>query len=138
VKRGVSNHHAVEELPVIDFISPMPGFTSLVHFVLVQLPGSDSQLFELRSLDDPEVRFLVANPAAFFPDYSIELGEEARAELELGDGSDALVLVVLTIGDELATTTANLAAPVVVNVRTRSASQVILSGGEWPVRAALV
>jgi len=51
--------------------------------------------------------------------------------------ADALVLVLLTMGGDDAATTANLLAPVVVNARTRKAAQVILSGSDWPVRAAV-
>lgn len=134
----MGNLSEVEDLPAIDFVSPMPGFPHLTTFVLVQLAGDDGAMFELRSLDDPNVRFLVANPTAFFPDYAVELSETACSDLGLTDGSDALILVVLTIGDDLTTTTANLMAPVVVNGRNRSAAQVILTGADWPVRAALV
>ena len=94
-------------------------------------------LYELRSLERPEVRFLVAAPAPFFPDYAIELDETACAELDLHDAGDALVLVVLTVDPDAGGATANLLAPVVVNARTRQAAQVILSGSDWPVRAAV-
>jgi flagellar assembly factor FliW len=136
----VGREAVLDDLPVLDFVTPLPGFPDLVRFVLVQLAGGedDAVMFELRSLDDPDLRFLVANPTAFFPDYNVELDETACADLGLTDGSDALILVLLTIGDDLATATANLMAPVVVNARTRSAAQVILAGAEWPVRAALV
>ncbi len=98
----------------------------------------DPVLFELRCLQAPDVRFLVAAPNAFFPDYCFDLDEDAVAELELSSAEEAMVLVVLTIGADAASTTANLLAPVVVNVRNRSAAQVILSGTDWPVRAAVV
>jgi flagellar assembly factor FliW len=94
-------------------------------------------VYELRSVQDPDVRFLVGVPTAFFPDYAFELDEVSAEELELQDASDALVLVVLTSGEDLASTTANLLAPVVLNARTRSAAQVILSGTDWPVRAPI-
>ena len=92
-------------------------------------------VFELRSLQAPDVRFLVANPGAFFPDYGFELDSEAAEDLGLRNSEDAVTLVVLTIGDDAASTTANLLAPVVVNARNRSAAQIILSGTDWPVRA---
>jgi flagellar assembly factor FliW len=129
-----------EEVPAIAFVRPLPGFADLRRFVLVELPGTEGEepvLFELRSLEEPAVRFLAAVPTAFFPDYAFELDESECADLELKDESDALVLVLLTVGSEPATTTANLLAPVVVNARTRAAAQVILSGTDWPVRAAV-
>jgi flagellar assembly factor FliW len=127
-----------EELPVIDFVTPLPGFPEHERFCLVRLAGDDGVLYELRSLSDPALRFLVAVPTAFFPDYAVDLDQAACDELGLEDVADALVLVVLTVGVDLASTTANLMAPVVVNARTRSAAQVILAGADWPVRAVLV
>jgi flagellar assembly factor FliW len=133
------------DVPEIEFVSPLPGFPDLTRFVLVRLDeegepddSGRAALFELRSVEEPAARFLVAAPAAFFPDYAVELDEAACAELGLKDAGDALMLVLLTIGDDAASTTANLLAPVVINVRTRSAAQVILSGTDWPVRAAVV
>jgi flagellar assembly factor FliW len=128
----------VEEVPALSFVRPLPGFAELRRFVLVELPGEDGGdpvLFELRSLEEPGVRFLAAVPTAFFPDYAFELDETDCAELGLQDEFDALVLVLLTIGADAGSTTANLLAPVVVNARTRAAAQVILSGTDWPVRA---
>lgn len=129
------------DVPEIDLVHPLPGFADLTRFVLVRLgeDGSDEALlYELRSVEQPEVRFLVAVPTVFFPAYTFELDELSCSELDLTDAGEALVLVLLTIGDDAASTTANLLAPVVINARTRSAAQVILSGTDWPVRAAVV
>jgi len=94
-------------------------------------------LFELCSLERPEVRFLVAVPGAFFPGYAVELDDGACVDLGLRDSGDALILVILTVGGNSAHTTANLLAPVVINNRTRAAAQIILSGSDWPVRATV-
>jgi flagellar assembly factor FliW len=96
-----------------------------------------SPLYELRSLDQADVRFMVAVPGAFFSDYEIELDDQECGDLGLTDSGDALVLVMLTVGRDAASTTANLLAPVVINARTRAAAQVILTGSDWPVRAPL-
>lgn len=135
-----------EEVPELRFVRPLPGFPQLSRFVLVRLEdqdggpdgGLDAVLYELRSIEVPDVRFLVGVPTAFFPDYAFELDEPSCSELELADAADALVLVVLTAGPDFEAPTANLLAPVVINARTRSAAQVILSGTDWPVRAAIV
>lgn len=147
-------------IPELHFVRPLPGFPDLTRYALVRLgpegsgtdgsdgsdgpdgPDDDSDaptvLFELRSLEQPQVRFLVGVPSAFFPDYEVEIDDASALDLDLTDAADALVLVVLTVGADAASTTANLLAPVVVNARTRSAAQVILSGSDWPVRAAVV
>jgi flagellar assembly factor FliW len=140
---GAEEGGAVDrEVPELHFVRPLPGFPGLTRFALVRLDeGADDEdcaVFELRSLEVPDVRFLVGIPTAFFPDYAFDLDDAATADLALEAADDALVLVVLTVGADSASTTANLLAPVVVNGRTRSAAQVILSGSAWPVRAAVV
>jgi flagellar assembly factor FliW len=131
------------EVPEIEFVRPLPGFATLTRYVLVRLDGGEATdpeatMYELRNIEQPEVRFLVVVPTVFFPDYGFDLDEAWCAELGLESPEDALVLVLLTIGDDAASTTANLLAPVVINARTRTAAQVILSGTDWPVRAAVV
>ena len=74
---------AVEELPELTFVRPLPGFGDLRRFVLVDLEppgdhptdGSESVLFELRSLEEPGRALRGRRPAAFFPDYAFELDE---------------------------------------------------------------
>jgi flagellar assembly factor FliW len=97
----------------------------------------ESPLYELRSLEQADVRFMVALPEAFFSGYEIELGDQECEDLGLTDAADALVLVMLTVGRDAAGTSANLLAPIVINARTRVAAQVILTGSDWPVRAPL-
>jgi flagellar assembly factor FliW len=129
-----------DELPEIRLVRPIPGFPDLTRFVLVRLgdeAGEEALLYELRSVEAPEVRFLVAVPDAFFGDYVVELDDATCAELELEQADDALVLVLLTISGDGASTTANLLAPIVINARLRVAAQVILTGAEWPVRAVV-
>ncbi|MEJ2578825.1 MAG: flagellar assembly protein FliW [Kineosporiaceae bacterium] len=136
-----------EDVPVLTFVRSLPGFPELDRFLLVRVgededagdadPEVPTVLYELRSVQQPEIRFLTAVPTVFFPDYTVELDDPACADLGLDDADDALVLVILTVGADPEPTTANLVAPVVVNARTRVAAQVILSASDWPVRATV-
>jgi flagellar assembly factor FliW len=113
------------DVPVIELTRPMAGFPDHRRFALVEL-GDDGLLCSLASLDDPGLRFLVVPPAPFFPDYAPEVDDDVVAELGISTAEDVLLLVVLTAGDSLATTTANLAAPLLVNHATRRGGQVVL------------
>lgn len=125
------------ELPVIELVHPMPGFPDLHKFALVQLDDS-GRLSSLTSLEQPDLRFLVAPPAPFFPDYEPEVDDDVVSELGIEKVDDVLLLVVLNAGSSLAETTANLAAPVLVNTVTRRAAQVILDRPGLPVAAPLI
>jgi flagellar assembly factor FliW len=124
------------DIPVIELVQPMPGFADQRQFALVQL-DEEGVLCSLRSLDDADLRFLVMPPSHFFPDYEPEIDEEVVADLGIDSVEDVLVLVVLNAGDSLASTTANLLAPVLVNVRTRRAAQVILDDTSLDVAVSL-
>jgi flagellar assembly factor FliW len=136
-ENGADGGKSPAELLEITFVRPIPGFADLVHFVLIPVDGDDSVISELRSLEQPEVRFVGAAPAVFFADYAIEIDQQDCDHLGLTSADDALILTVLTVGAEPVDTTANLLAPIVINVLTRSAVQVILTGSDWSVRAPL-
>jgi len=122
------------ELPVITMAVPMAGFPAHRQFVLVRL-NDDGLLYAFTSIDDPSLRFLVAPPEPFFPDYAPEVGNDVFAALNSKDPDRLLVLVVITAG--VSETTANLLAPIIVDRDSRRAMQVVLSGSDMPVRAVM-
>ena len=121
-------------LPTIDLAVPMPGFPRHRQFVLVRL-NDEGLLYAFTSVEDPELRFLVAPPEPFFPDYAPEIDDEVFAALNTTDPDRLLLLVVITAG--VNETTANLLAPILVDRDTRRAIQVILNGSGMPVRAVM-
>jgi flagellar assembly factor FliW len=121
-------------LPTIDLAVPMPGFPAHRQFVLVRL-NDDGLLYAFTSVDDPELRFLVAPPEPFFPDYAPEIENEVFAALNTKSADRLLVMVVITAG--VNETTANLLAPIIVDRDTMRAQQVVLNGSGMPVRAVM-
>ncbi len=126
----------VEDIPVIEMVAPMPGFPEHQHFALVQLDDS-GVLCSLQSVEDPELRFLVVTPAVFFPDYAPVIDDATVATLGITSPDDAMVLLVVNPGNEAGGATANLLAPVVVNLATRQGGQVVLDE-DLPIRAPLL
>ncbi|GID25104.1 flagellar assembly protein FliW [Paractinoplanes brasiliensis] len=121
-------------LPTITMAVPMPGFPAHREFVLVRL-NEDGLLYALTSTEDPDLRFLVAPPEPFFPDYAPEIESEVFAALNTKDPDRLLLLTVITAGAN--ETTANLMAPIVVDRDSMRAIQVVLSGTGFPVRAVM-
>jgi len=121
-------------LPTITMAVPMPGFPAHREFVLVRL-HEEGLLYAFTSVEDPELRFLVAPPEPFFPEYAPEIEDEVFAALNTKDPDRLLLMVVITAG--VAETTANLLAPIVVDRDSMRAIQVVLSGSGLPVRAIM-
>ena len=127
----------MSDLPVIEFVEPMLGFPQLHDFALVELDEA-GVLCALRSLEEPQVRFLVTAPHAFFPGYEPEIDDSTVSELDITQVEEVLLLVVVNAGRSLAESSANLVAPVVLNTRTRRARQVILDEPGLTIAAPLV
>lgn len=124
------------ELPVIEFVRPVPGFPDQRRFVLTRI-DEEGLLYALRALDEPRLRFLVVAPAPFFPDYEPEIDDDTLALLDVRDADRLLVLLVVSAAETAAAATANLLAPIVVDQVSRRAAQVVLTGSEFPLRAPL-
>jgi flagellar assembly factor FliW len=121
-------------LPTIHMAVPMPGFPAHRDFVLVRL-NEDGLLYAFTSIQDPDLRFLVAPPEPFFPDYAPEIENEVFQALNTKDPDRLLLMAVITAGTD--ETTANLMAPIIVDRDTMRAVQVVLSGSGYPVRAIM-
>jgi flagellar assembly factor FliW len=112
----------------------MPGFPAHRQFVLVRL-NDDGLLYAFTSIEDRSLRFLVAPPEPFFPDYAPEIENDVLAALNTKDPDRLLVMVVITAG--VNETTANLLAPIIVDRDSQRAIQVVLTGSGMPVRAVM-
>jgi flagellar assembly factor FliW len=132
-----------EELPELNFASGLPGFPDVRRFVLVRVGDELSPFSVLRSLDDgpdnrPALEFVVTHPGLFFPDYAPEIDDDTADRLELKSADDALLLVIVTVTEPVAASTANLLGPIVVNRHTRAAAQAVLGNSGYATREALV
>jgi flagellar assembly factor FliW len=127
----------VEVIPEITFASGLPAFPDAHRFTITRWGGEDSPFSLLRSLDDPDLVFVVTYPGIFFPDYAPEIDDETVVRIGLEREEDALVLVILTLGATPAEATANLLGPIVINTRTRDAVQAVLLDTRYEVRTPL-
>ncbi len=121
---------------VIAFESGIPGFPAALHFTLVPWGTEDSPFSVLQCLDQ-QLELVVMLPDDFFPDYSPEIDDETVERLGLVTADDALVLVIVTVPDNVEQSTANLLGPIVINRHTRAALQVVLSEA-WSTRRPLL
>jgi flagellar assembly factor FliW len=122
---------------VLTFAEPLPGFPG--HFDYVLVPAeSGGHVFWLQSVAPAGPRFLAVPAEGFFPDYAPSLPGPACVELGLDDPDQAHLLCLVTVPQgDVASATANLRAPVVVNPATSQARQVVLHDGRHPIRRPL-
>ncbi len=123
----------------IAFVAPMPGFPDARSWALSTWGDDPSSPFTLlRSNDVEGLEFIVLAPFLFFPDYEPELDRGTVDALGLTGPEDVDVFVVLTLGEAIESTTANLMGPIVVNRTTGVAAQAILLQGGLSTKTPLV
>ena len=136
----------VDEGRVITFPNGLLGFPDHRRFALIQT-GEENYFFWLQSVDEPNLAFVVTDPAIFFKGYDVPLRDETRQELQLPLGRAEVdeaetvpqhlqVFVICNKVDDWLT--GNLLGPLVVNAQNRLAQQVVLTEKKWTTRQPLM
>ncbi|WP_409302832.1 flagellar assembly protein FliW [Peribacillus sp. SCS-155] len=119
----------IDKDKIIHFSSGIPGFLDEKQFYL--FPIEDTPLLSLQSIKNEQVAFIITSPFAFFPDYEIVLSKEVIDLLDIQSEKDVSVFTILTVEEPFSKTTANLQAPVILNLQNNQAKQFIMSGSPY-------
>lgn len=125
------------EVPQITFTAGLPGFPDARTFVLAHTELAKEPFSMLTCLEDDSLEFVVVPPYLFFPEYEPEIDDATVNRIELEDPNDALLLVILTVGDDVTQITANLLGPIVVNSKKKLAAQAVLTSQNYELRTPL-
>lgn len=133
VKTGRFGQIEVSSEEIISIPSGVLGFPEDHDFCLVD-PSDDTLILWLQSLSNPHLAFPVLEPKIFKPEYVVRLSAAELRELRLNSIKDASVFTILTIPTAMAEMTANLKAPLVINIREKTAKQVVLQENDQPIK----
>ena len=126
---------------VLVFPDGIPAFEREKRFVAIRQPINEPLVF-LQSLSNPGLCFVTLPVLSICAGYRLSIASEDQEALGFDTGvppaigRDVLCLAILSI-EENAPPTANLMAPVVVNIRTQCARQVILTESNYSHREEL-
>jgi flagellar assembly factor FliW len=126
------------EEELVHFRYGLPGFEDQTQYAAVSIPGQEPILY-LQSLTRPELCLITLPARVFCPDYQLELSSEDRESLELpedsqvGIGSEVACQVIVTT-DQNREPAANLAAPLVINLRNHFGIQVFQASATYSFR----
>lgn len=121
---------------IIIFDKGIPGFEEYKKFIIA--PLKDNELFNiLHSIENEELGFISISPFQFMKDYEFELSDLLVEQLKIENPNDVAVYNLITLNSDIKKITANLKAPIVINVEKKLAHQVILSDERYPVKYPL-
>jgi flagellar assembly factor FliW len=110
---------------VFEFPAGVPGYENATSFQLVPLGEAFGPYLGLRCTRSEQPVFVVVQPFAVDVDLVVEVDDLHQALLGLDDPNDALVLLVVTLNGPGRMPSANLVAPIVLNLRSRTGFQVL-------------
>lgn len=135
IETKVFGEITIDTEKIITFPKGIVGFSELTEFTMIhdKETGSGS-IHWLQSLQEPAFAMPVMDPLIVKPDYNPEVEEEWMKPLGDLNPEELLVLVTVTVPQDLTQMTVNLKGPIVINARARKACQVIIEGDEYKVK----
>ncbi|MCF6410150.1 flagellar assembly protein FliW [Pseudalkalibacillus salsuginis] len=127
----------IEEKDIVAFDQGIPGFIDEKQFVILPFGDEDTALSILQAVKNSNLAFVITNPFLFFKDYEFNLPDNVTEQLEIKEEKEVAVFVILTVQDPFEKTTANLKAPIVLNIKNSSGKQIVLNDDQYQTRHTL-
>jgi flagellar assembly factor FliW len=127
----------IDETDIITFGDGVPGFPEKRQFIIIPY-DEESPFILLQSATEDYLAFLMTNPFLFFKEYQFEIDRENMNVLDVQEEKDIAVYTMVTVpGGKVKEMTANLVAPVVINVHNKSGKQIVLEKSKYTTKHRL-
>ena len=124
---------AIQADDIITFPEGLLGFNELRRFVLLDDPA-DEIFAWLQSCEEPGLAFPLLEPELFTNNYRVQLAKHDLESLGMKSSEGVRTFAIITIPADPTQMTANLKAPIVINVATRVARQCVLQDNSLAIR----
>lgn len=128
---------SISEEGIIRFVSPIFGFEDFTDFVLLSDTNISESFLWLQSVQEPDLCFILVDSRLTYPEYAPRLPEEAKHELSRKGLINPAYWAIAVISQEFSKSTINLKSPVLIDLDSKKAAQVILDE-DYPIRAPLI
>lgn len=118
------------------FNKGIPGFDSLRDFTIKDLEGNKK--FKILEAKEKEISFVTTNPFEIYSNYEVNLNDEIIKELKIENAEDVAILSIITLGKTLETSTMNLKAPLVINIKNNLGKQYIMQNSKYETKHPLI
>jgi flagellar assembly factor FliW len=123
----------IDEKETVHFPEGLLGFSDLNTFIFLEDPKDDIFAW-LQSCEEPAIAFPVLEPEFFAPDYRVSLTRSDLMALESQEQDSFKNFCIVTIPDDPTLMTANLKAPIMINLRNRKGRQCVLQDNNLAIR----
>lgn len=123
----------VGEDDVLHFPEGLLGFSDLDRFVLLDDP-SDEIFAWLQSCDEPSIAFPILEPELFSDTFQLTLTKSDLKSLNVEDKTGLRPFCIITIPEDPTMMTANLKAPIIINIAQKMGRQCVLQDNKLEIR----
>lgn len=126
----------VDEEKIIHFENGIIGFADLKNFLMIHDEEKEgkSEIKWLQSIEEPAFALTVIEPFVVKKDYNPTVNDEYLKPLGEFVAEDMAVVVTMTVPSDIEKMSVNLKAPIIINVNTRKACQIIVENEEYRVK----
>lgn len=117
------------------FVAPILGFENLKAFI--HLTQTNSPFEFIQSVDDEHLAFVIVDPFQFETGYEFSLEQRWLDILHIQKKEQVSVRSIVTVRSST-DITMNLKAPIVMNLETNEAAQIILDRPEFNTRHSIL
>ncbi len=122
---------------IITFRNGLYGFETHHLFLPVSFDEKSDSLLCLQNLEDRHLSFIAVNPFVFFPEYKPELENGDYSKLGTQEDNELSYYALCVMEAHAEECRVNLRCPIVVNVKSREAVQVVLRDSSYSFRQPL-
>lgn len=123
----------IGEEDIIGFSEGLLGFSDLEKFVLLDDPN-DEIFAWLQSCEEPGIAFPVLEPELFYDNYKVTYSKSDTKSLGADDEIGLRPFCIITIPEDPTQMTANMKAPIVLNVVKKIGRQCVLQDNKLEIR----
>jgi flagellar assembly factor FliW len=124
----------IKEEDILTFEDGLPGFESMQKYIIVSSEDGNPTFNWLQSVENPKLAFVIIDPAFFRKDYTVDIDDLTINSLGIITEEDVSIFSIVVVPEEVSRISANLKAPLIINLKTKKGKQVILDNDEYHVR----
>lgn len=129
----------VKDSEILNFPVGLYGFENERDFLRLPFdPNIESPMEWLQSLQTPGLAFVITDPFLYVPGYSVKLTENEKKQIRFEPGNTIMTRAIVTVPENYFEMTANLVAPLVINLDAGLARQFVLTSMEYDTRHYLL
>ena len=130
IERTVSAQPEIDSGKIITFPLGIPGFEKYTRFTIFHKEENGTNVYWFESVELPSITFTMVDPTVYGLNYELWLTDEEQKLLDTDDPSSIAILLILKKNDQqdsVAGLNANIAGPVIINVKNRIGLQKVIS-----------